>query len=52
MVARGVARGVVCWDSCMRSGGSGLARMDSESGGVWVATSCKVVGLAAAVGMG
>ena len=27
----------------MRSGGSGLAKMDSENGGVWVATSCKVV---------
>ena len=36
----------------MRSGGSGLARMDSEGGGVWVATSCKVVVLLVAVGIG
>ena len=36
----------------MRSGGSGLARMDSENGKVWVAASCKVVCLAAAVGIG
>ena len=31
MAVLGVARGVVCWDSCVRSGGSGLVRMDSRS---------------------
>ena len=36
----------------MRSGGSGWARMDSDGGGVWVATSCKVVLQAVAVGIG
>ena len=36
----------------MRSGGSGLARMESEHGKVWVAASCRVVCLAAAVGIG
>ena len=36
----------------MRSGGSGLARMESEHVKVWVAASRKVVCLAAAVGIG
>ena len=45
-------RGVVCCDSWRSRGWSGLAMMETEGGKVWVAASCTVVCLAAAVGIG
>ena len=45
-------RGVVCCDSLRSRGWSGLAIMETEGGKVWVAASCTVVCLAAAVGIG
>ena len=44
-------RGVVCCDSWRSRGWSGQL-METEGGKVWVAASCTVVCLAAAVGIG